>query len=135
MDCWVVVWVTSLRDWLDNAAVERAPVLPLVQNPPLRAIPVFPPPAVVGQKIWASALDVNPTTSSGTRTGRNPAVLPETSGFQCTSLFSPGFVPKCRIAIVRMLHVMCDLGLHTEINVAQTGTAQDGSQMRINMVS
>jgi hypothetical protein len=42
--------MTSLRDWLDNAAVERAPVPPPVQKPPLKTIPGVPF-AVVGQKI------------------------------------------------------------------------------------
>jgi hypothetical protein len=66
VDCWVVVWVTSLRDWLDSAAVESAPVLPFVQKPPFRAIPGWPGPADVGQKIWASTLDENPNINSGT---------------------------------------------------------------------
>jgi hypothetical protein len=64
VDCWVVVCMTSLRDWLDNAAVERAPVPPPVQKPPLKTIPGVPF-AVVGQKIWASALDADPITNSG----------------------------------------------------------------------
>src|ERR1700704_435957 len=34
VDCWVVVCVTSLRDWLDNEAVESAPVAPLGRKPP-----------------------------------------------------------------------------------------------------
>jgi len=66
VDCWVVVSVTSLRDWLDNAAVESAPVCPFVQKPPCKVTPGCPGPADVGQKIWASTLGVNPTNSGMT---------------------------------------------------------------------
>jgi hypothetical protein len=46
-----------------------------VQKPPCRAIPGWLGPADVGQKIWASTLDVHPTTNSGTTATLAAAIL------------------------------------------------------------
>ena len=75
MDCWVVVSVTSLNDWLDRAAVDSAPTEPFVQKLPLRTIPGFAAPTALGQNTWADALGANPSAKSGItvpRTGDAP---------------------------------------------------------------
>ena len=131
MDCWVVVPVTSLRDWLDNAAVESAPVLPFVQKPPFRVIPGWLGPAEVGQKIWASTLDVNPATNSGTTATLAAATLryrQKSAVFNVPLMPRPWFPPdqlvfamQNRPRIPKTAHGVCDLSTTLGINRKNRG--------------
>jgi hypothetical protein len=89
VDCWVVVSVTSLNDWLDRAAVDSAPIVPFVQKEPLRTMGFAPAPgAVVGQNIWADALGANPSAKSGITVPRT-GVAPDLKACRAPMLLTP----------------------------------------------
>jgi hypothetical protein len=83
-----VVSVTSLNDWLDRAAVDNAPMLPFVQNEPLRTIPGFAAPTALGQNTWADALGANPSAKSGITVPRT-GVAPDLKACRAPMLLTP----------------------------------------------
>jgi hypothetical protein len=88
VDCWVVVSVTSLNDWLDRAAVDSAPIVPFVQKEPLRTIPGFAAPTALGQNTWADALGANPSAKSGITVPRT-GVAPDLKACRAPMLLTP----------------------------------------------
>ena len=80
--------VTSLNDWLDRAAVDSAPILPFVQNEPLRTMPGFSAPTAPGQNIWADALGANPSAKSGITVPRT-GVAPDLKACRASMLLTP----------------------------------------------
>jgi hypothetical protein len=84
-----VASVTSLNDWLDRAAVDSAPIVPFVQKEPLRTMGFTPAPgAVVGQNIWADALEANPSAKSGI-TVPSTGVAPDLKACRAPMLLTP----------------------------------------------
>jgi hypothetical protein len=83
-----VASVTSLNDWLDRAAVDSAPILPFVQNEPLRTMPGFAAPTAPGQNIWADALGANPSANSGITVPRT-GVAPDLKACRAAMLLTP----------------------------------------------